>query len=82
MQWTSYDMGTSTGQPSAAFGASATDYVLSGDYDGDGLDDYAVWRPSATAGESKFMVRGSVSTVADMPWGQNGDYPIANVRAH
>lgn len=82
VQWTSYDMGTSTGQPSVAFGASATDYVLSGDYDGDGLDDYAVWRPSATAGESKFMVRGSVSTVADMPWGQNGDYPIANVRAH
>jgi subtilisin-like proprotein convertase family protein len=82
--WTTRDTGTSVGQPSVILGASATDFPLSGDYDGDGLDDYAVWRPSATAGQSKFIVRLSTSptTPIEIPFGQNGDYPAGNTRAH
>lgn len=84
INWTTRDGGTGIGQPSILFGASATDYVLSGDYDGDGLDDYAVWRPSATAGQSKFIVRPSTSpdTPIEIPFGNNGDFPVGNSRSH
>ena len=30
--------------------------------DGDGLDDYSVWRPSAMPGQSKFIIRRSTNT--------------------
>lgn len=84
INWTTRDGSTGIGQPSVVFGASATDFVLSGDYDGDGLDDYAVWRPSATAGQSKFIVRPSANpgTPIEIPLGQNGDFPVGNARSH
>ncbi|MEO7062655.1 MAG: hypothetical protein ABI082_02625 [Dokdonella sp.] len=84
LSWTTRDTGSGIGQPSVLFGASATDFGLSGDYDGDGLDDYALWRPSATAGQSKFIVRPSASpgTPIEIPLGLNGDYPVANSRSH
>lgn len=65
------------------FGASATDFPTPGDYDGDGRADFAIWRPSATPGQSKFMVR-PASGAADfeLPFGQNGDYPVANYNSH
>ncbi len=82
--WTTYDMGTNTGQPAVTFGTSATDFALSGDYDGDGLDDYAVWRPSATPGASLFSIRPSATPGSPITvnFGQNGDYPVANQRTH
>jgi len=63
---------------------STTDITLSGDYDGDGVDDYAVWRPSATVGQSKFIVRRSLfpATPLEVFLGLNSDYPAANARSH
>lgn len=83
-EWTTRDTGTSTVNPTIIFGASATDFALSGDFDGDGLDDHAIWRPSATPGASKFSIRPSATpaTPFDVPFGANGDYPVANSRTH
>jgi subtilisin-like proprotein convertase family protein len=82
--WTTHDTGTGTDQAAVNFGLSATDFVLSSDFDGDGLDDYAIWRPSATPGASIFSIRPSATTASpfDVPYGQNGDYPPANSRSH
>ncbi|MEO6075612.1 MAG: proprotein convertase P-domain-containing protein [Dokdonella sp.] len=84
LQWTTRDSATATIQPTVAFGASSTDFALTGDYDGDGLDDYSIWRPSATVGASKFSVRPSAApaTPIDIPMGANGDYPVGNARTH
>lgn len=70
--------GVISAAPIAVFGASATDFPVHGDYDGDGKTDPAIWRPSATAGASAFWVMGSTGSVFSVPFGQNGDYPVAN----
>jgi hypothetical protein len=82
--WTTRDGDTGVGQPSVTFGASATDFMLSGDYDGDGLDDYAFWRPNANPALCKFSIRRSTApdTPLDIFMGQNGDYPVGNSRDH
>lgn len=82
LNWTTREAISGTAQPVVLLGASATDFVLTGDYDGDGLDDHAVWRPSQTPGESRFIVRRSTSVAVplEVPAGQNGDYPVANAR--
>ena len=84
MNWSTRDGQSGIGQPTVVLGASATDYALSGDYDGDGIDDYAVWRPSATAGQSKFIVRPSTApaTTREVFLGASGDYPVGNNRVH
>jgi subtilisin-like proprotein convertase family protein len=64
------------------FGISASDFVAQGDYDGDGKTDPAVWRPSATPGSSAFWYAGSTSGAFGVPFGQNGDYPVANYNSH
>ncbi len=67
----------------ALWGASATDFPAQGDYNGDGKTDFAVWRPSVTPGQSAFWIlsptTGATSTV---PFGQNGEYPVANYNTH
>ncbi|MFN0140639.1 MAG: FG-GAP repeat domain-containing protein [Pyrinomonadaceae bacterium] len=70
--------GAISAAPYAIFGASATDFHTHGDYDGDGKTDVAIWRPSATPGASVFWVFGSTSGAFAVPFGANGDYPIAN----
>ena len=83
--WTTRDGSTGIGHPAVVLGQSATDYALSGDFDGDGLDDYAAWRPSAVTGQSKFMIRRSrtpSSPPLEVFHGQSGDYPVANARTH
>lgn len=82
--WTTRDSSTGVGQPAVTLGVSGTDLPLGGDYDGDGLDDYAIWRPSATLGQSKFIVRRSTlpSVPIDVFFGQSGDYPVGNSRTH
>ena len=58
--------------------------VAVGDYDGDGLDDYSVWRPSAMPGQSKFIIRRSTNTgvLLEVFAGEQGDYPVANTRTN
>ena len=82
--WTSRDSDTGTATTPVNFGVSATDFPLSGDYDGDGYDDYAVWRPNADPTQTKFHVRPSSDTATpfEVNFGQNGDYPVANTRSH
>ena len=68
---------------SVTWGASATDFATPGDYDGDGKADPAIWRPSATAGQSAFWALGSQNgNVIVSSWGQNGDYPVAHYNTH
>ncbi|MBL8297565.1 MAG: hypothetical protein JNN30_04370 [Rhodanobacteraceae bacterium] len=60
------------------------DFICPGDYDGDGILDYAIWRSSTTAGTSKFIVRKSLSpaTLLDVFFGASGDYPVNNWDVH
>jgi hypothetical protein len=74
--------GVVSGAPAAIFGNSATDFVVQGEYDGDGKTDFAVWRPSATGGASAFWVNGTSSGVFAVPFGAQGDYPPANFNSH
>jgi len=64
------------------FGTSATDYLAQGDYDGDGKTDLAIWRPGTSPGASAFWVRGSLNGAYIVPFGQSGDYPVANFNTH
>jgi subtilisin-like proprotein convertase family protein len=81
---------TATGAGNATLLASAIafglvgDSITQGDYDGDGIVDFAVWRPSATAGQSKFVLRRSsdVATPLEVFQGENGDYPVNNWDVH
>jgi subtilisin-like proprotein convertase family protein len=81
-QYTTRDMGTQLVQPIVVWGTTG-DVSLSGDFDGDGYDDYAVWRASATPGMSQFIIRKSsdLGTLA-YPMGQNMDFPPAGSRVH
>ena len=84
LDWYTRDLGTGVVQPVVTFGLSGSDFRILGDYDGDGLADHAVWRPSATPGASQFLVRPSTSTASTwtVAAGHNGDYPVGNARVH
>lgn len=60
------------------------DFITQGDFDGDGLTDYSVWRSSATPGASKFVLRLSTNpgTPLEVPMGASGDYPVNNWDVH
>ena len=82
INWNTREAITGVAQATVILGNSATDLSLTGDYDGDGLDDYAVWRSSTTPGASKFIVRRSTNTATplEVPAGLSGDYPVAASR--
>ena len=84
IQWNTRDGASGVAQPPVSFGVSATDFALSGDFDGDGLDDYSVWRPNADPAQTRFLVRPSQTpgTPFEVNFGQNGDYPVGNARTH
>lgn len=63
------------------------DTSLGGDYDGDGLTDYAVWRGNATPGQSAFRIRPSTDIGDEwtLPGGMGGtspDFAVAGSRVH
>lgn len=62
------------------WGVAATDFVAQGDYDGDGRTDYAVWR-EGNPGQF-FIMTVSRSITMSGPWGQVGDFPVANFNTH
>jgi subtilisin-like proprotein convertase family protein len=73
--------GASTGSE-FIFGVT-NDSSLVGDFDGDGIDDYAVWRGSSTPDASVFIVQESTTPAAaprQVPMGVSGDYPIGSSR--
>jgi subtilisin-like proprotein convertase family protein len=65
-----------------AFGVVG-DSITQGDYDGDGIVDFAVWRPAA-AGQSRFVIRRStnIATPLEVFQGESGDYPVNNWDVH
>ena len=66
------------------WGVAATDYPVPGDYNGDGKNDYAIWRPGATAGSlSTFYVMRPVTRVIETrQWGVSEDVPVNLTFAH
>ena len=82
-EWRTRDSQTAVEAPAVTFSTTA-DTRIGGDYDGDGLSDYAFWRASATPGASAFQVRTSsnIATIWTVNFGQQNDFPVANSRVH
>lgn len=60
------------------WGDANTDFPAPGDYDGDGLDDLAIFRAGATGAQSDFWVLNSSNGAArHFAWGRGGDVPVA-----
>ena len=53
----------------------ATDFFVSGDYDGDGKDDISVWRPGAATVATFYILNSATSTLRQEAFGQTGDDP-------
>ena len=82
-QWLWWIHPSAGGADTATFwGNSATDFPTMGDYDGDGKSDLAVWRPDVNPVMTQFYILGSTSGATIQQFGQNGDYPVANVNTH
>lgn len=54
-----------------------TDYEVAQDYDGDGRTDIAVWRDTSPG--RFFIMNSSNGSLRVEPWGEPGDYPLANL---
>jgi hypothetical protein len=52
------------------------DFELTGDYNGDGRDDFAIYRWNETDGTFWVQPSGG-STHSVLSWGLAGDYPVA-----
>lgn len=56
-----------------AFGVAATDFLVPNDYNVNGRDDIAVWRPGVGTVAAFYILNGGNFTVRDEPFGQTGD---------
>lgn len=61
------------------WGNANTDFPAPGDFDGDGEDDFVVYRAGASAGQQSFFIifRSSDNTAQFLPWGVFGDATVA-----
>ncbi len=70
------------------FGVGASDYIVQGDYDGDGRTDFAVWRSGSSSDSGYFYVVPTLSALTAFKWGNSStsltppDYPAANYNVH
>ncbi|MGB7068762.1 MAG: VCBS repeat-containing protein, partial [Pyrinomonadaceae bacterium] len=58
------------------FGDAATDFLTPEDFDGDGKDDVAVWRPGAAGSAAFYILQSEDSTVRTDVFGQDNDDPL------
>ncbi len=68
-----------SGLIAAAFGATGTDLLAQGDYDGDGKTDIAVWRDTNGV---FYSLRSTDGGVTGVRWGAPNDFPIASYDTH
>lgn len=59
----------------AQLGDSSTDFVVIEDFDGDGKDDFAVWRPGPPDVAKFIILESSTNTYREELFGQTGDDP-------
>jgi CHRD domain len=78
-QVTYYDLNSTAGVSSRPWGDANNDLSVPGDYDGDGKDDFAVFRSFAAAGSDAYFLifRSSDNTAQYIRYGVTGDQAIA-----
>jgi hypothetical protein len=77
--YTWFTLFTSSTAPRAVQWGGKPQLTAQGDYDGDGRTDVAVWNPLSG---TFFAIRSSNNAVLQIPFGQNGDNPIANADSY
>ncbi len=73
-----YNSNSTNGFEFYGHGDANTDFPAPGDYDGDGEDDFAIYRGGASAGQQShfFIIRSSDFTLQHYAWGLFGDSPV------
>ena len=75
---TYWNLNSTTGVQNFVWGNALTDLPAPGDYDGDGKDDFALFRANAVGAQSEFwIVKSSDFTVRYFAWGRGGDVVCA-----
>ena len=79
MAWWNLDSTIGPQVVAPSFANANTDFPAPGDYDGDGKDDYSVYRAGATAGAQSeyWILKSSDGTVQYYAWGLAGDSTVA-----
>ncbi|MGI9054265.1 MAG: CHRD domain-containing protein, partial [Pyrinomonadaceae bacterium] len=76
IQW--FNSNSTNGFESVFHGNANTDFPAPGDFDGDGEDDYSLYRAGASAGQQSnyFIIRSSDFTLQHFAWGLFGDQSV------